>query len=73
MICIRNLRNAQLYIYTLFSITDANLYKNYTSAKFSLNKFAKFWGGHPRADVFQKTAKFEQPAHLILAYIAECQ
>lgn len=52
---------------------DANLYKNYTFAKFSLNKFAKICGGHPRADVFQKTAKFEQPALLILAYIAECQ
>lgn len=52
---------------------DANLYKNHTSAKFSLNKFAKFCGGHTRADVFQKTAKFEQPALLILAYIAECQ
>ncbi len=52
---------------------DANLYKNYTFAKFSLNKFAKFCGAHPRADVFQKTAKFEQPALLILAYIAECQ
>lgn len=45
MICIRNLCNAQLYIYTLFSITYANLYKNYTSAKFSLNKFAKICGG----------------------------
>ena len=35
---------------------DANLYKNYTSAKFSLNKFAKICGGHPRADVVQNTA-----------------
>lgn len=54
-------------------ITDANLYKKIYIRKFFLNKFAKFCGGHPRADVFQKTAKFEQPALLILAYIAECQ
>lgn len=43
---------------------DANLYKNYTSAKFILNKFAKFCGGHPRADVFQKTAKFSNNLHI---------
>lgn len=52
---------------------DANLYKNYTSAKFSLNKFAKICGGHLRAHFVQNTAIFEQPAHPILAYITECQ